>query len=258
MLHKLILVLMVFSTVLSCTEEEKELTDNIRFGLVANSQDYQIYRSRRLGVRGLNLLEEKLKSNNLPFPKTIIFLNDEGYGEKGRYAIGEYKASLESDYGFKFYHTMGDDIQTYLDGTDPRNPSEDIDEKGVLSSLEGSELFSKNLRDDGNDGGMEDFYTILDIVLNPENQPVLFHCHGGGHRAGMVAMTLRHIQGILSEQSPTNLDPIDGIVPINEIEVEYHSFFERGHPRHENIEFIRWFVTTEKFQEYVEKYRNLL
>jgi len=142
------------------------------FSVVVENEDFQIYRSSALGSSGLKYVKNALEEKNLPFPKTIVYMNDAGYGENG-FAIQE--RNLQDDYGFTFYESKGYG-KTYLDGHDPRYPDKDIDRDGKI------------------DGDIESFYRILEIVLKKENQPVLFHCLGGRHRTGMIAMAIRYMQ----------------------------------------------------------------
>ena len=174
-------------------------------------------------------------------------MNDEGYGRKGNQIIEQLK--LQKNYGFKLYHSYGETFSTYLDGNDPRIPKEDIDAKKNVTHKEASQLFRKpifNKRGE-KDGDVQDFIKILNLVLDREKQPVLFHCYAGKHRTGMVAMALRHIEGRLTPQ---------------EIEKEYRDFATDLNilvgPRQENIDFINWFIITPDFISIKEKYKSQL
>lgn len=144
------------------------------FGILVDNNEYQIYRSEALGKPGLKYLRQHLKNIKMPFPKTIIYMNNAGYGGPFTFATEEVK--LQGEYGYKFYHMKGD-INTYLDGHDPRYPRDDVDHDGKK------------------DGGLDTYYKILDIVLDKNNQPVLFHCFGGRHRTGIIALSIRYLQG---------------------------------------------------------------
>lgn len=229
--------------------------ESINFGVVANNSTYKIYRSKRLGSKGLRRLSMHLQQNQLPFPKTIIYMNDEGYGRKGIFAIEQYE--LANSYGYQFLHSFDPNFRTYLDGHDPRSPSEDIDRKGNIRDPRAKKYFGTVRANDGLDGDYTDFANILLTVLNPQKQPVLFHCYGGKHRTGMIALAIRHIQGQLSNMPPSNTSRIDGIKPINEAEVEYSKYLDSWgfSARKENILFIRWFTTTDDFKKLVSLYR---
>ena len=120
--------------------------------------------------KGLKKLHKYLNSKDLERPKTIIYMNKHGYKMPFLFALNEYY--LQGDYGFKFYHSFGLH-RTYLDGHNPYMPKDDIDKEDKLGS-EAKDLFE--LLDDGLDGDVDDLVRILEIVLNPDNQPVLFHC----------------------------------------------------------------------------------
>lgn len=118
------------------------------FDVVVSNENYQIYRSGELGSKGLAYLRNHLESENLPFPKTIVYLNRNGF------SFVKEERNLQKTYGYTFYHH-------YLDGHRPN---------------------------------FNDFYTVLDIILDKNNQPVLFHCYGGRHRTGMVGLAIRYLQ----------------------------------------------------------------
>lgn len=79
------------------------------FGVVVNNEHYQVYRSAALGSKGLAYVSRELKSLDLPFPKTIIYLNSQGYGVGG---FATQEIALQKKYGYKFIHI-------YLDGNRP-------------------------------------------------------------------------------------------------------------------------------------------
>ena len=238
-----------------------KLDKKLNLGVLKNNQTYTIYRSRRLGSQGLSKLRKILIDNNLPFPKTIISMNDEGYGDKGNYVTEEYE--LQGDYGFNLFHAFQDtDQRTYIDGQNPRIPKEDIDKKGKLRNISAISYFQLEIDapTDQLDGGLESFYRVLDIILDEKNQPVLFHCHGGKHRTGMIAMALRYIAGDglgLSQEKTI----VEDVKAKNDIEIEYKGYATKvalffSGPRKENLNFMRWLVTTPRFQSYVLKYRE--
>ena len=201
------------------------------FGILAAKEPYFIYRSAELGSEGLKQMKVLLDGLDLPFPKTIIYMNAEGYAFPLYFAIQEWKAQAE--YDFKYYHPFGDP-RTYLDGVDPYKATDNIDKAKYLGVV-GRRYFQR-----GNGqiiGGISNLVTILKLILDPANQPVLFHCLGGFHRTGMVAMLIRVIQGM------TWGDIIE----------EYHKF-NPLFPRQKNIDFVNRFADDRRFIELWDKH----
>lgn len=224
---------------------------SLRFGAMYDGPDYQIYRSAMLGKKGLKKLQTTLEEHDLPFPKTIIYMNHNGYTFPFYFALEEYKASLSDEYGhFQFVHPFGA-VRTYIDGKNPYDPKLDIDTKRSLGH-EARKLFP--LRDDGVDGGINNVLNVLKTILNPENQPVLFHCQGGRHRAGMIAMLLRYMEGGFWVDGPKTKR--DGI-SLNPAQYEYFRFnilmFSKN-----NVAFVEKFVTDPRFLELKEQYGEIL
>lgn len=219
----------------------------LNFGQVVNNNNYQIYRSARLGESGLAKLTGYLTNNSLPLPKTIIYLNSVGY-HLG-YVAQEWYG--QNQFGFTFYHSFDASEQTYIDGHNPYFPRLDVSQ--LQPGSEASELFllASNQRPDG---GIHSFLRVLSIILDPANQPVLYHCFGGMHRTGMVSMALRLIQGGWWQHGPQqNLGTID----LNPLEQEYLRYCG---PllRKDNIEFIRYFAQDPRFLELRKKYQDQL
>jgi hypothetical protein len=221
---------------------------SLKFGVLVNNENYLIYRSKKLGTKGLSKLHKYLYSEDLLKPKTIIYMNKHGYKIPFLFALDEYY--LQEDYGFNFYHSFGLH-RTYLDGHDPYMPKDDIDREDKLGS-EAQDLF--DLLDDGLDGDVDDLVRILELVLNPDNQPVLFHCFGGRHRTGIVAMVLRYIQGGWWINGETKKKK--GL-QLNPAEYEYYKFNHLMF-RKENILFVRQFSKDIRFIELKERYQGLL
>lgn len=218
------------------------------FGVLVHNDQHTIYRSGALGKRGLARVWKYLDEHDLPRPKTVIHMNRQGYGHIIDFAIEEYKA--RQAYGFEFYHSYRYPFRTYLDGHDPYRPTGDID-RPVYLTKEAETLFG--FRTDGKpDGGMDAFYRILDLILSA-NGPVLFHCTGGMHRTGMVAMAIRYIQSpVWRVGSYRRRGKI-----LNAAQYEYtlHNpiFF-----RAENLEFVDQWALDPQFLEYVTRYRDSL
>jgi hypothetical protein len=205
------------------------------FGILAAQAPYFIYRSAELGNDGLREVSTYLNQKGMPFPKTIIYMNAEGYSFPLYFAIQEYNA--QAKYGFQFFHSFGTP-RTYLDGQDPYNPTDIIDRRRYLGPI-GRRYFKYG---DGKvTGGIDNLVLILNKILDPNNQPVLFHCLGGLHRTGMVAMLIRTIQGM----------------PWKDIVDEYHEY-NRLFPRENNIEFVEKFQSDPRFIEIRDKYAPVL
>lgn len=200
-------------------------------GVVVNNSKYKIYRSAELGSDGLPYLENYLEKRNLPFPKTIIHMNHQGYAFPIYFAIHEYKA--QQKYGYKYHHPFGP-IRTYLDGENPYKPTDVID-KGSILGLVGRRYFKYG---DGKiAGGIDALTKILELVLDLKNQPVLFHCFGGFHRTGMVGMLIRYMQGWDEKR----------------IFAEYH-VYNPVFSRDKNIEFVQKFTKDDRFLTIRDKY----
>lgn len=267
------LVTVAAMTVFSCyafeqqeTSHEKQVRRN--FGVVVSnpSNGTFIYRSNGLGKDGLDDVQDLLKEQQLPFPKTIISMNDEGYQwtllYRGPYVLQEYQLQSHPKYGgYKLYHAFGPEGErTYLDGQRPDQPVEDIDAKRLDKLNETSLALFGDRGPSERDGGMATYKKIVEMVLDPENQPVLFHCHGGKHRTGMVALTLRKLQGDkkLAEPQEVRGWPIQ---IETEAELEYFQFASGNlfyPPRYENLRFVRDMVKTAWFAEMRSKYQDQL
>lgn len=220
------------------------------FGIVVKNEDYSIYRSRALGEDGIEDLRKYLIYQNLPFPKTIISMHKNGYAFPFYFALGEYEASIDPSFPFRFIHAFGSE-RTYLDGYNPYYPSSNIDKKTNLG-FKARKYFE--LEDDEIDGGIDTFFNILEHALDPENQPVLVHCHGGLHRTGMVSMAIRFIQdgfwvnGVKKE--------VKGML-LNPAQQEYAKY----NPllfREDNIAFIEQLSKDPRFLIIKERYHDLL
>lgn len=200
------------------------------FGIVVDNPTYHIYRSAELGREGI----EELARLGIA-PRAIVYMNWEGYAFPFYFALQEYEESLLR--GFTFYHPHGD-IRTYLDGENPYSPTDRIDSIFKFG-FKARRIFKKG--DNEIVGDTEALLKILNLILDPQNQPVLFHCFGGMHRTGMVAMLIRSIQG-------WNWDRIEA----EYVHYNPHLF------RQENVDFVEAFSEDPRFLELVKKYRDLL
>jgi protein tyrosine/serine phosphatase len=176
-------------------------------------------------------------------------MNKRGYGGYASLwmdnAIEEYGARVK--YGYEYFHSFRYDYRTYLDGENPYEPSSDIDDKKWLSS-KAIKYFGYR-EDNKADGGVDAFIRIIELVLDLQRQPVLFHCQGGRHRTGMVAMAIRTLQGG---------EWLESTGDMNKAEYEY-SMHNKTMFRQSNLDFIREFSSSEpKFFEWLGKYGDLL
>ena len=221
----------------------------MKLGILVNNSIYKIYRTKNLGEDGLEDLEEYTKEKGLVFPKTIISMNHWGYKFPSYSSMEEYQ--LKEKYDYKFYHSFGHGERTYLDGYNPYYPTVDIDTTAKLGR-KARKIFE--LRNDGIDGGIDNFFKILRIVLDTKNQPVLFHCFGGRHRTGMIAMALRYMQG--GKWTNGFYKEKKGI-RMNLAQYEYYKF-NRSLFRKENLEFIEQVKDDPRFIELKIQYGELL
>ncbi len=225
--------------------------EDFNFAPVVVNDTYQIYRSSALGAEGVREVWAHLKAQGLPAPKTIVYMNDEGYKDalfSSEYALEEW--ALQDEFGYKLYHSFDYKNRTYLDGWDPSKPSEDIDANGKLNETAVA-IFGPDPKD-GVDGGLDAFHRILGLVLDPANQPVLFHCRGGKHRTGMVGMALRYIQ---SERARDVVSKLPVFKTRAELEYVKHAGVSS---RPQNVKFLRAFIASPEFRDYQARFRPLL
>ena len=223
--------------------------DDLKLGILVNNKNFKIYRSKNLGKGGLKDLKEYSEEEKIAFPKTVISMNFFGYKFPSYSSLEEFK--LKEKYGFQFFHSYGNGVRTYLDGHDPYHPKDDIDSPSKLGK-EAQKYFQ--LRDDGVDGGIDNFFKILEIVLDPNNQPVLFHCFGGRHRTGMIAMAIRYLQG---GKWTDKIVAVEKGIKMNLAQFEYYKF-NRSMFRKENIEFIKKVNNDPRFIDLKLKFHGLL
>lgn len=238
---------------------ENRYVSSLNFGVLVENPYYTLYRSSKMDEGSLKKLYTHLTKYSLPYPKTIIYMNRQGYGGYAsvfqKNAIQEYEGSLE--YGFEFFHPYRYDYRTYLEGKNPYQPHDDIDKKKYVNDT--AVKYFGLIGDGKEDGGVDAFIRIMELVLDPNRQPVLFHCYGGRHRTGMVALMIRNIQGGEWVNGPTVTMTIGGKkYQLNPAEYEYYRH-NRSFMRKENIDFVREFVAKEPiFQEWQDKYQNRL
>lgn len=261
---KIFLLLSVLVLTANCKASDKNLSisglkDEHNFGILVYNDEFQIYRSERLGESGVMELFNALDNLGLKKPKTIIYMNYMNYSRLFKEALQEYK--IQDEYGYEFYHSYGKSYRTYLDGNNPYRPKKDIDNVKKLKFWkapvkEAVKLFS--IKKDGiKDGGVDAFYRIMDIVLDPAKQPVLFHCHGGIHRTGMIGMAVRYLQGGEWIKNTGKHVYKKKIIADNKAKKEY-LFYNPKHPRQENLDFVDKVSHTEKFKKLKIEYQERL
>ena len=224
------------------------------FGVVVVNARHMIYRSAALGASGLEELEQALAIRDLPFPTRVVSMNWHGYRRllpyPSHYAIEEYEASQSG--AFEFFHAFGYANRTYLDGRNPSRPRHDIDHAIAITPRYRAVF---GFREDNQvDGGMDAFYRILGLVLDAPG-PVIFHCTGGRHRTGIIALAIRYIQGGAW---------LDGRHPVwvalrlrflNNAQYEYFTHNKLMF-RQENLDFVETWAKSPEASAYVSRYRK--
>ena len=222
------------------------INKKINLGVVVNSPSHVIYRSSYMNERKLGILAGQLEDMDMPMPELVIYMNKNGYSFPFYFAMEEWK--LKDEYGFELLHPFHPTFRTYVDGHNPYFPKEDIDTKLVLGR-EARKYFK--IRNDGVDGGIDTFLAILEAIMQARG-PVLFHCHGGMHRTGMIAMALRYIQaGYWTEGTTFKKRGIT----MNAAQYEY-SLYNPILFRHENLKFIEQLSQDSRFQRLKALYRQ--
>jgi hypothetical protein len=225
----------------------------LNFGIVVHNKAHTIYRSAALGREGLADIADYLQKRNLPFPKTIIHMNKEGYRwalfTPSNFAVEEHQESLR--YGFEYFHSFRYDYSTYLEGHNPYNASVNVNRSRYFEG-DAKKVFGFNETYEIK-GGMDSFYRILDIILQSEG-PVLFHCTGGHHRTGMIAMAIRYLQGGDWREGEYEADVWGPNILVNAAKYEYFlhnkNFFRRL-----NLEFIDRWAQDPLFEVYRTRYQ---
>lgn len=233
-----------------------KVVDGWNFGVVKMNSTYQIYRSEILGSEGLKEVAAGLKKNNLPFPKTVVYMNVDGYSDKDLKAMEEFRE--KEFYNYSFFHSFLYDYRTYLDGGNPYEAKEDIDQGDYLGSEAKAEF--GEVVDRMPDGGIDAFARILDVVLDPSRQPVLIHCLGGRHRTGMTALALRYIEGgeWVKGAHSVKVPPYIKSVSLNNAQFEYYNHNSILF-RFDNLKFIDTFFAKDPLaSKYISRFRKSL
>lgn len=236
-------------------------------GLVVNNPHYTIYRSTMLGNIGMPMFERHLKKQDLPFPKTVIYMNKNGYEGKipwyGTGALEEYK--MQDKFGFDFFHSFDYAYRTYVDGHDPYHPGDDIDAQDRLGP-EAKELFGE-ISDNKVDGDVDALVRVMHLVLDPDRQPVLFHCLGGRHRTGMVGLIIRYLQGgdwlegshkvVIKYEDHLTEKKMKGSFTLNNAQYEYY-LHNKTLFRPENLDFVEKFTSDDRYKQLKTLYMDML
>ncbi|NRA47329.1 MAG: tyrosine-protein phosphatase [Oligoflexales bacterium] len=254
--------------------------DPLNFGVVLNNKHHKIYRSRALGERGVEELFKFLKQSKLELPSTVVFMNKEGYKTNiigtwaspithvlnGMTPFVYEQARLFAKSGkfpeIDFYHPLNSHV--FLSGQDPLNdivshPLSTIAEPEIL------DYFEEEINDNGLKNiiaSRSSFLNTLELVLGGKG-PVLFHCTGGLHRTGMVALAIRYLQGgnwVKSFKRPIEVKiGLRGKTSLlsNLAEVEYY-LHNSWRFRSKNLKAIRSFSETEQFKALQKRYQSTL
>jgi len=257
-----LLVVLITSSYCKSENHLKSLDDlkkDYNFGVLVNNAEYQIYRSKRLGNEGVEEVFSSLSKLGFKTPKTIIYMHYMNYSFMFDHAVEEFE--IQDNLGFKFYHSYDRVTRTYLDGHNPLYSKKDIDDLeslNIWARPTQSAVVAFEIKPDGKvDGGRDAFYRILEIILNPKNQPVLFHCHGGIHRTGMMALAIRYLQK--EEWTKPLKAPYlyDDLLISNRAKQEY-ILFNPKKPRKENFQFIDEVALDPEFKKLSEVYQDRL
>lgn len=278
---------------LSSTEAIKFSTEcsslpKYNFGVLINNEHYTIYRSAGMGDEGFQDIKKHLDSEGLPIPQSVIYMNHYGYKKQTKafgslqrllrpkdYKLREFATLQDKELlkeGIKFYHPLAlneDDANVYLDGKSPLEPKSSPRVIKKILSDSAKEYYSSKGVDFNNrilQGDKEAFYNILDIILKRGKQPVLFHCKGGIHRTGMLALAIRYLQGGKWTKNfpvPIKLDAKVNVIfkkPVllnNLAEYEYF-LHNQTQFRLSNLKAIRQLADEKRFKDLKKNYGDLL
>ena len=252
----------------------------LNFGVVINNSNHKLYRSKALGERGVEELFSFMKRSKLELPSVVVFMNKEGYR---RTVVGSWvspithvfngitpfvyeQAKMFSKGGkfpnISFFHPLNSRV--FLSGKDPLNdvvslPITTIAEPEILR------YFNEEISDNGMVNiiaSRSSFFNTLELVLAGKG-PVLFHCTGGLHRTGMIALSIRYLQGgIWLKPFKRPLEAKTGLQGKisklkNLAEVEYY-LHNSWHFRSKNLNAIRKIAETEEFKDLRNRYQDTL
>lgn len=251
---------------------------SLNFGVLVNNKYHHIYRSKALGEEGTQKLFRHMVYNKLPLPTRVVFINKDGFKKKMWAKIPYVSSLVRGTDNFamqehamfhplgqfptiEFWHPLNNDV--YLSGHNPLNDVTDY-HAAKYTDEESSREFEVHTHSLIS-ARKENFYRILELILNNEGA-VLFHCTGGLHRTGMVAMAIRHLQG--GEWTQPFAEPIriltlgslsngQEIYLQNLAEVEY-VLHNPNNVRLDNLEAVRDLVKEARFQELYQQYNARL
>jgi protein-tyrosine phosphatase len=253
------------------TSKDSFPLEDLNFGVLIYNSYYKIYRSSGMGVDGLSLLKRHLETSELSLPTKIIHLNFFGFhrtlasswmanraytldhlqrlwdfaktkiGRVQEYALSDFasdqeyisKNGNEEDNLFRFEFLHGGNSDVYLAGS---NPMVEAPNPMVFYDGDRNEVIRK--------GDKESVFQVLKEILTSEG-PVQFHCKGGLHRTGMVALLIRYLQG--GRWMEGGLPEIKKNGVSNLAEYEYFLHNRRGF-RKQNLKAMRTFVREDRFK----------
>ena len=249
------------------------------FGVVVNNSRHRLYRSKALGQLGSRELFSHMKKHGLSTPNLVIFMNKQGYKQPsnqngGLFGIGISPRVEDGVFAFEegetfskfgvfpevsFFHPLNSPV--YLTGQDVLHddlafPIDDYVDQDIKKYFEsqirtagiGDHILAKK----------ENFYFILKLVLETPD-PVLFHCTGGRHRTGMIAMAIRHMQGgywtkPFRQEIKVKIPNINHLVGLRNLaEIEYY-LHNKKFVREKNLISLRTLSRESRFKELAKKY----
>ena len=123
----------------------------------------------------------------------------DGTGRPANFDIitpGIYRSSFPS---FPHFETLADlelkTIITFVDGPLDFAYANFITSNGITHY----HIHVKANKDDSIYSDQETIYQILDLMLDPENYPMLIHCNKGKHRTGCISACFRRVTGWTTE-----------------------------------------------------------
>ncbi|MFK7825648.1 MAG: tyrosine-protein phosphatase [Oligoflexales bacterium] len=252
----------------------------LNFGAVIHNKYHKIYRSKALGERGVEELFSFMNRAKLELPSTVVFMNKEGYK---RSIVGSWVSPITHVFNgiipfvyeqakmfgkggkfanISFFHPLNSRV--FLSGQDPLNdvvslPISTIAEPDIVN------YFAEEISDNGIVNiiaSRSSFFNTLELVLAGKG-PVLFHCTGGLHRTGMIALSIRYLQGgiwLKPFKNPLEVKTgLQGKISklSNLAEVEYY-LHNTWNFRSKNLNALRNIVEAEEFKELQKRYQNTL
>lgn len=184
-------------------EAAKKKLKDLNFAVVINNA---IYRSKRLGDKGIRFVLGTLKDLQLPVPKTIASIHVMGFGGRfGDYNLKEISESKKQNITFLHSYAYDPKLTVYMDGTDPSSVFADDPHHGNIYDPRTLDKFIPDpkvramLRINESvaegrylTGDTKDFLlSLINIIDAP--WPVLIHCKGGKHKTGMFSIIFEYM-----------------------------------------------------------------